>query len=78
MTGFVKEVEQLSGVIKTMAEQILAKEMTGKVDKFQKRYKDDTRDMLKKCDNMWLSLHMERQQMMLKKEDYSNHMFELE
>jgi hypothetical protein len=34
MTGFVKEVEQLGGVIRTVAETVLAKEMTSKVDKF--------------------------------------------
>jgi hypothetical protein len=34
MNGFVNQVEQLSDVIRTMAERVLAKEMTTKVDKF--------------------------------------------
>lgn len=78
MNGFVNQVEQLSDVIRTMAERVLAKEMTTKVDKFQTNYQNENRELLKKCDFMWLSFHMERQSMMLKKEDYSNHMFELE
>lgn len=44
---FVVEIEKITGMVKQIAEQTVSKEMTVKVDQFQKSYGDQNKDLLK-------------------------------
>ncbi len=61
-----------------MSDNMMQQEMLESIEPFQYSYQEQNLELLKLCDATWFKMHIERQQMMLKKEDYCNSMFELE
>lgn len=53
------------------------RELVEPLDIFMKHYGTVAQELTKECDTTWVKMHFERNQMILRKEDYFNHMFDL-
>jgi hypothetical protein len=69
---FESVVETSTNAVKSLAEQTLVKELIEPLDLFIKYYQQSQTDLLTKNEQIWQKLHTERQQMVLKKEEYFN------
>ena len=73
---FESVVETSTNAVKSLAEQTLVKELIEPLDLFIKYYQQSQTDLLSKNEQIWQKLHAERQQMVLKKEEYFNQILE--
>ena len=73
---FVEKVDTFANQYQAKAD-LLFQDLIEPLDMYQKHYKSTNKSVLEQTNQIWMSLHQQRTQMLFTKENYYNQMFQL-